>query len=84
MLATRRAGTLWLTDYAPMRVDIRLEFEERSCCKPALTAAAACKETEAVRLGVGEVEPSGCRDAADSLPLLLMLADIAQVEEGRV
>lgn len=62
-------------------VGIRLEFEDRSCCKPALTAAAACKETEAVRLGVGEVEPSGCRDAGDSLPLGLVLADIAEADE---
>lgn len=32
----------------------RRELEERSCCKPALTAAAACKEVEADRLGEGE------------------------------
>lgn len=63
--------------------NIRREFEDRSCCRPALTAAAACKETEAVRVGVGEVEPSGCRGVADSLPWGLELADIAEVDGGR-
>lgn len=33
---------------------VRRELEERSCCKPALTAAAACKDVEAERLGDGE------------------------------
>lgn len=65
--------------------DIRREFDDRSCCKPALTAAAACKEMEAERLGSGEDEPpSGCRGAAESV-LVLVLADIAkadEVEEG--
>lgn len=61
----------------------RREFEDRSCCRPALTAAAACKETEAVRVGVSEVEPSGCRGVADSLPRGLVLADIAEVDGGR-
>lgn len=76
-------GTWWTTDCLcnSHRVNIRLEFEERSCCRPALTAAAACKDTEAERLGVGEVEPSGCRDEADSLTLLLVWGDIAEADE---
>lgn len=61
--------------------DIRREFEERSCCKPALTAAAACREVEAFRPGDGEEGASGCRDAAASLALVLVLADIAEVGE---
>lgn len=70
------------TDYAPVSEgDLRRELDERSCCRPALTAAAACKEIEAVRLGDGEDEPSGCRDAADSLPLGLVLAVIAEADE---
>lgn len=34
---------------------VRRELEERSCCRPALTAAAACKDVEADRLGEGEL-----------------------------
>lgn len=61
--------------------NIRLE---PSCCRPALTAAAACNEVEADRLGEGEGEP-GCRwvgEEAGSMFVVLTEGMLAKAGGG--